>query len=74
MPLDNTNNQAEVDYIYGANAIARELNLDPRQVYHLNEKGGFPIAKMPNGRLFISRTKARQYMDMLLDEAVVGHA
>lgn len=74
MPLEKTNNQAEADYIYGAEAIARELNLDPRQVYYLNEKGGFPIAKMPNGRLFISRIKAREYMDMLLEEAVVGNA
>ncbi|MDF1770120.1 hypothetical protein [Maricaulis sp.] len=73
MPLDKTNNKAEVDYIYGAKAIARELNLEPRQVYHLHDKGGFPIAKMSNGKLFISREKARAYMDKLLEEAVVTH-
>jgi hypothetical protein len=74
MTLGNISNQAEADYIYGANAIARELNLETRQVYHLFQKGGFPIAKMANGKLFMSRSKAKMYMDKLLDEAVVGHA
>ena len=74
MPLESTQYQVESDYIYGADAIARELNLCRRQVYHLHEKGGFPIGKMTNGRLFTSRRTVRAYLDKLLEEAVLGHA
>ena len=73
MHLETINNQVDAEYIYGAEAIARELNLDKRQVHYMREKGGFPIGKMPNGKLFISRSKAHAFMAKLLDEGVVTH-
>lgn len=34
---------ADSDLLYGMPAIARHLNIRPRQAHHLKEKGGLPI-------------------------------
>lgn len=34
------------DLLYGVPAIAEHMNLKPRQVYHLADKGGLPTFKV----------------------------
>lgn len=35
--------QNDSDLLYGMPAIARHLNIRPRQAHHLKEKGGLPV-------------------------------
>jgi hypothetical protein len=55
---DSTEND---DIIWGAPAIAREINRDKRSTYYLLEKGYLPARK--NGRLWsASRRKLRAHL------------
>jgi hypothetical protein len=50
----------EGDLIWGADAIAKELNLSARQAYHQLESGRLPARKQ-SGRWVASRTGFRRY-------------
>lgn len=72
MPLDNSNNKPEADYLYGANAIAAFLNMKPRQVHHLRETKQLPLGKI-GARLVASKTQLRDFMNSLISLEVVTH-
>ena len=72
MPLDNSNNMQEADFLYGANAIAAFLDMKPRQVHHLRETGQLPLGKI-GGRLFALKSQLRNFMNSLISAEVVTH-
>jgi hypothetical protein len=49
-----------MDLIWGVNAIARELNLTPRQTYHQLETGRLPARKQ-SGKWVASASGLRRY-------------
>ena len=56
--MDDT--QSELDLAWGADEIADELNLEPRQVYHMLKNGTIKAARRIGGRWCADRNLLRR--------------
>ena len=56
-----TQDADKADLLYGVPAIARQLSLGDRQVYHLIDKGSLPAFKI-GGRICARRSTLTQWL------------
>jgi hypothetical protein len=66
-PVQGSRDEARtLDLVWGAAAIAKELNLTPRQCVHQLESGRLPARKQ-SGRWVASRAGLRRFFADLVD-------
>jgi hypothetical protein len=53
--------QIRDELIWGVQAIAHEIQREPRQTYHLLSTGELPVAKKVGGRWVVSRQRLRAF-------------
>jgi hypothetical protein len=64
-------NEPALDLLWGVNAIAAELKLNPRQAYHQLESGKLPAGKQC-GRWVASRSVLRRFFAQIVAGEVQG--
>jgi hypothetical protein len=64
----NTIDTENLDLVWGASAIARELGTEPRKTYHLLERGRVPGAMKMGALWVLSRRLHREGMRKLASE------
>jgi hypothetical protein len=61
---------AERELIWGADNIAHAIGLEPRQVYHLLNSGGLPVAKKVGGKWVVSKRRLWEFFENTSSQAV----
>jgi hypothetical protein len=56
--------QTNLDLVWGAEAIAKEMNASRRQVYRMLENGQIPGAKRLNRQWVVSRLKLLEFFEI----------
>lgn len=67
---DYTAASNEVEFIWGAESIARLLGLTKRQVYYMAERGDLPIGRI-RGKLYAVRARLVDHLDVLSTASLV---
>jgi hypothetical protein len=60
MANEQNGTDASLDLVWGAEAIARELNLTPRQTYHLLSTNSISAARRVGGKWCADRGELRR--------------